>query len=69
MDFQLGALKERSDIRDYQIVAAGAFSFPQTFIIDYLPKVKNQGSVNSCVAHATSTILEYFNKKEINSDD
>jgi C1A family cysteine protease len=29
-----------------------------------LPKVKNQKNVNSCVAHALSTVVEYFNKLE-----
>ena len=62
-----GALPAKTDTRDYHI-KAGITEFPKTFEIDYLPKVKNQRSVNSCVAHATSSILEYFNKKEIDRD-
>ena len=50
------------DIRDYKI--AGAIEqLPETFELDFsnIP-VKNQGSVNSCVAHAMSTILEYHTR-------
>ena len=58
-----GALKKKVDLRDYK-VAANKQEFPETFICNNLPPIKNQGNVNSCVAHATATILETFNKTE-----
>lgn len=61
-----GALPAKTDVRDYRVKATSG-DFPETFELNYLPKVKNQHAVNSCVAHATSSILEYFNKKEVNS--
>jgi C1A family cysteine protease len=58
-----GALKPRVDTRDYKIAAAGA-EYPESYSCGEMPPVKNQRTVSSCVAHATSTILEAFNKKE-----
>ena len=63
MKYFLGALKPKVDKRDY-LVAAGASELPTTFAHADLSPVKNQRSVSSCVAHATSSILEFFNKKE-----
>ena len=60
--FTLGALFSKFDIRDY-IASTKLTEFPDEFELK-LPKVKNQGSVNSCVAHSLSTIVEYFNQKE-----
>jgi C1A family cysteine protease len=59
-----GALKSPFDARDYKLVAS-AVKFPDTF---ELPKVtvKNQGSVGSCVAHATSSVVEYHHKRQHN---
>lgn len=47
------------DVRDYKIAAAA--DLPETFELP-MPPVKNQKSTNSCVAHACSTLVEYFNK-------
>ena len=58
-----GALEPKVDVRDYKIAAAGA-EYPKVWQVDFLPSVKNQKSVGSCVAHATSSILEYFNQQE-----
>ena len=58
-----GALKPKADIRDYRIAAAVA-EYPESYLCENLPPVKNQRSVSSCVAHATAVILEAFNKKE-----
>ena len=63
MEHFLGALKPKVDKRDYRI-AAGASELPDFYMCEDLPPVKNQRSVSSCVAHATSSILEFFNKKE-----
>lgn len=63
MNYALGALKPKVDIRDYKITATVA-DYPESYLCDNLPPIKNQGSVGSCVAHATSSILETFNKTE-----
>ena len=58
-----GCLPAKKDVRDYKITAAHAqVEYPEEFVLKNLPKIKNQGSVNSCCAHATSSILEYHNK-------
>ena len=63
MQHSLGALKVKTDLRDYKIVSSTE-QFPEIYLCENLPPVKNQKSVNSCVAHATSTILETFNTAE-----
>lgn len=62
-----GALAPKSDMRDYQVCAAGV-EYPKSYSINYLPPVKNQKNVSSCVAHASSSILEYFVKDEANEE-
>ena len=58
---------EKIDLRDHSINknVAAAEEYPEEFALDisYM-KIKNQGQVNSCVAHAMSTILEYHTKGE-----
>lgn len=63
MKLTLGALKPKIDLRDY-VLQAGSASLPEFYMCDDMPPVKSQGSVGSCVAHATATILEYFNMVE-----
>ena len=58
-----GALPPKTDLRDYKVAAANT-QFPERFSVPFLPDVKNQKNVGSCVAHATSSVLEYFNKME-----
>lgn len=60
-----GALKSPFDARDYKLVAAATEVFPDTF---ELPKVtvKNQGNIGSCVAHASSSVVEYHHKRQHN---
>ena len=58
-----GALKPTTDVRDYKIAAA-AQEFPDSYLCENLPPIKDQGCVSSCVAHATAAILETFNKTE-----
>lgn len=53
----------KEDLRDYKIKASVVEM--DGLEIQDMPKVKNQSSVGSCVAHAASSILEYFNQKEI----
>lgn len=54
------------DIRDYR-VAVTAQEFPKTFSLP-LVTVKDQGSIGSCVAHACSSVVEYHNKRQENTD-
>lgn len=61
-EFSLGALFSKPDVRDY-VATTKMEEFPDEFELK-LPKVKNQGAVGSCVAHALSTVVEYFNQKE-----
>ena len=64
---QYGVLPAKIDIRDYRICSANIQTeFPEEFILDNLPKVKNQQNINSCCAHATSSILEYHSKNKNN---
>jgi C1A family cysteine protease len=54
------------DIRDYK-VAITQEEFPDTFSLPEVT-VKNQGSTGSCVAHASSSVVEYHNKRQENTD-
>ena len=60
MDNFKGCLKSPTDVRDYKIACANPQHLPEEYEIDVLPKVKNQKNVSSCVAHSTSSILEYY---------
>ena len=57
-----GALPRRIDVRDYKLRKSTLTneSFPEEFILDH-PGIKNQGAVGSCVAHAISEVVEFFN--------
>lgn len=57
----LGAIPSPIDVRDYRIACASNVEFPAEFELE-MPKVKNQGSVGSCVAHAISIVVEYFSR-------
>lgn len=57
-----GCLKSPIDVRDYKIASSGKEDLPEEYEVSILPGVKNQKSVNSCVAHSTSSILEYYEK-------
>ena len=61
-NFSLGALFSKPDVRDYK-ASTKLTEFPDEFELK-MPKVKNQGAVGSCVAHALSTVVEYFNQQE-----
>ena len=58
-----GAFDSPFDARDYKLVASGTEEFPKTFKLPTVT-VKNQGSTNSCVAHATSSVVEYHHKRQ-----
>ena len=60
-EFELGCKLSPYDMRDHKVAAVGVL--PDSFELDFSNiKIKNQGQVGSCVAHAMSTILEYHNK-------
>lgn len=54
-----GCKKEVKDIRDYKMTVGvtSVSTLPEKFYIS-MPRVKDQGIVNSCVAHSLSTYLE-----------
>lgn len=60
-NYNYGCKPPQIDVRDYKLPKAGNIvALPCAFTCQKeLPPVKNQQSVNSCVAHATSSILEY----------
>jgi len=65
----LGAIFSQIDVRDYKGVSMmQAESFPEEFELPII-RVKNQGSVGSCVAHALSSVVEYYNYKQHNSKE
>lgn len=55
-----GAIASPIDVRDYKAACISGATFPDEFEL-YRPQVKDQGAVNSCVAHALSSLVEYFN--------
>lgn len=58
-----GVLAPKRDLRDYKVKSTAPIGVVEAQL-EHLPKIKNQGSVNSCAAHAASSILEWFNQKE-----
>ena len=62
----LGCLPDKKDIRDYKIKKGlvMALQYPTTFECQKKVKIKDQGSVGSCVAHSTAEILEYHNSND-----
>ena len=58
-----GCKKEQDDKRDYKIKVAKTTQFPESFILD-ISSVKDQGIVNSCVAHSLSTFLATIHLKD-----
>lgn len=61
-----GCLKEKSDKRDYKYISKTTKGqlFPENFKLE-LTDIKDQGIVNSCVAHVLSSFLEsnYIDEK------
>lgn len=49
------------DVRDYQMVCTAPIcQFPKEFELKMV-RIKSQGNIGSCVAHALSSIIEYYN--------
>ena len=64
-----GAIFSQIDVRDYRGVSMVALEdFPEEFELPII-RVKNQGSVGSCVAHALSSVVEYYNYVQHNSKE
>ena len=57
-----GVVESSYDARDYKIKADS--EFPEEFELPYKVSVKNQGSKPTCVAHAVSSLVEYYNLVE-----
>lgn len=60
-----GSLPFVEDVRDYRLKKSivKAEVFPEEFTL-VPPKVKNQGAVGSCVAHAIAETVEYHNREQ-----
>lgn len=59
-----GAIFSKVDVRDYKMVCANrSMSFPAEFELKPV-RIKNQMDVGSCVGHALSSIVEYYNTKQ-----
>ncbi len=54
-----GCVAPKVDLRDYTLAKGCRKLLPANYKLN-TPKVKNQGNVSSCVAHVTSSILEYY---------
>lgn len=59
-----GCLPPKIDLRDFKVQSAKVYaaSYPVEFELTELPPVKNQREVNSCCAHAASSVLEFYDK-------
>ena len=64
-----GAIESKIDVRDYQVACAAApnVELPEVFELN-MRAVKNQHFVSSCVAHALSAVVEYFNFMQEKTD-
>lgn len=63
MHNKYGCIPPKVDVRDYKLTkASSGLELPDSYVPVTLPKVKNQKSVSSCVAHTASSILEFHDK-------
>ena len=63
-----GAIFSDIDVRDYKgVCCASAQNFPKEFELEVV-RIKNQGTVGSCVAHTISSVNEYYNYIQHNDD-
>ena len=61
---KFGCIRSPLDLRDYKI-KPGKVELPKSFSLEFDHKVKDQRLVNSCTAHATASILEYYANNEV----
>ena len=60
----LGAIKSPKDVRDYRAACTVSTQyFPDDFEL-WMPEVKDQGTIGSCVAHSLATVVEYFSHEQ-----
>lgn len=63
-----GAIFSGIDVRDYKMVCATKEQdFPKEFELAH-GRIKDQASTGSCVAHALSSIIEYYNTVQCGDD-
>ena len=62
--YMYGVNKSYPSVRTYLYQPVGSIDIPSEYTVTQLPKVKNQGSVNSCCACAAAEILEILNLRE-----
>ena len=62
----MGVIPSPKDLRDYKLKAY-ASRFPATYVNETC-LVKDQGSVGSCVAHATAEVLESYYGEKLSTD-
>lgn len=66
MKHACGAIFSGVDVRDYKMVCANPnIEFPKEFELKTV-RVKDQATTGSCVAHALSSIIEYYNVNQRN---
>lgn len=66
MEHTFGAIFSDVDVRDYKMVCtAQSYEFPAEFELQTV-RIKNQMATGSCVAHALSSIIEYYNANQRN---
>ena len=66
--YQFGAKKPKIDLRDYKLVASANATFPSRFELPN-PTIKNQGNTQTCVGHALSSVIEFYNNKQEGNND
>lgn len=62
MNFNFEAIKSTFDMRDYHICAKS--NLPAAYSCPITLEIKNQGQKPTCVAHATSSLLEYHHESQ-----
>ena len=61
----LGAIFSDIDVRDYKMICSTQQCMPDEFELPKI-RIKNQEMTGSCVAHALSSIVEYYNATQMN---
>ena len=64
-EYGFGALPSPKDIRDYRLAAAALISIklPESYMLKPA-RIKCQGAQSTCVAHALSSLVEYYNLRD-----
>ena len=64
-EYGFGALPSLRDVRDYKLAATAIkqIKLPESYQLAPA-RIKNQGSHSTCVAHALSSLVEFFNLRD-----